>query len=189
MNLHTTRVHNKEIFFKCTICDTPMFTKILLNIHMLGHTGKKQHKCTHCPKQYIQISNRNTHIRLTHSGLPNRCDQCNKSFVDLKTHKLTLHCEKKIKCSMCEKLFSLPSTMQKHVRHVHEALSNNFSTLQVEEEEGELGDNLEEGEIYSWIWVFFKKYLITIYLCNLFYLFFISSIYLWFAFNTGNNFF
>ena len=113
----------------------------------MTHTGEKPHKCPICLKQFIEKSNRNQHVKSYHTGLPNKCDQCCRSFKDLITHQVSFHSIKTIKCTKCDKFLGKFYKMNQHKRRAHKELKNSGPVIKVEKEEGELGIMLEEGEI------------------------------------------
>ena len=89
----------------------------------------------------------NQHVKSYHTGLPNKCDECCRSFKDLKTHKLSFHSVKTIECTKCDKLFGKFYKLNQHIRRAHKELRSNRSGIKVEKEDGELNIKLEIGEI------------------------------------------
>lgn len=49
--------------------------------HLLIHTGPR-YRCPHCPKEFVQKSNLNRHIRIHLNIKPYNCNFCDKTFSD-----------------------------------------------------------------------------------------------------------
>ena len=56
---------------------------------MLFHSGERPNKCDKCNKSFVEASKLKKHI-LTHSDkMPHKCDECNKTFIEAR--KLKVH--------------------------------------------------------------------------------------------------
>eukprot|EP01084_Bolivina_argentea_P120935 214385_1 len=66
-NVHYTLPSDDDKPFKCKYCPIKFKKKQQRKYHQFIHTGEKQHKCTHCNKEFIQIATLQQHIR-THTG-------------------------------------------------------------------------------------------------------------------------
>ena len=58
------------------------------------HDGRKDHKCTVCPKCFAEEKRLNDHMNIHTGNKPYECKYCHCGFADngnMKTHKKTAH--------------------------------------------------------------------------------------------------
>lgn len=99
------RTHTGDTLINCDICCKEFNKMFNLKVHMRTHTGYKPYKCDICCKCFNQRRNLNDHMKIHTGEELFQCKVCGKSFIErrhLKTHK--------IKCNMCNKSFTLPTT-------------------------------------------------------------------------------
>lgn len=139
---HIKYGHN-NIKPQCEVCNKTFANPNNLKRHMMIHTGVKEFACDICYKRFHQKITMQTH-RLTHMN-PLNCSQCDLVFKDKETfdqHKVNGVCPKnKAKeelmktvkqeittslgkllgyaCSLCKKMFSLESALERHIETSH----------------------------------------------------------------------
>lgn len=136
---HMKQVHNKdvksehtvELPHKCQMCGKSFKFKCKLLEHERIHTKERPHECTICGKVFRQISGRNMHVKIVHSGdgvlkvsaePKHKCSVCDKAFwrpLRLVEH-LRLHSgERPFECHVCGNMFRRQNSMKVHVKNVH----------------------------------------------------------------------
>ena len=171
---HHLLKHTMENPYKCQICDKA-FSRQGLKYHMLVHNGlskEKPYSCQECKKCFRNRWKLKAHM-FHHSGeLIHKCKLCQKAFpvmYELKSHIRHAH-TKPYKCDSCDQCFSCKKSLKRHQfpqvkfkRHLvtkcikqqqglknlnTKPISKKYDmTKEIIEEEGELGDCLEEGEL------------------------------------------
>ncbi|VDM48325.1 unnamed protein product [Toxocara canis] len=107
----------------------------LLNRHAKCHSEIKRYLCTFCGKGFNDTFDLKRHTR-THTGMPYKCDQCEKSFTQrcsLESHLRKVHGthhqygykERRSKVFVCEDCGFTASLFDEYVSHL--SLSHPFS--------------------------------------------------------------
>ena len=125
--------------YKCDQCDKYFYNKDALKQHMcrksfMCKSDKKKYstirkvhkiqkkKCNQCGKSYDK-RNLQRHINQVHEGLKYKCELCQKMFsepANLKRHIMCVHDKQKpYRCSVCNKAFGQKSDMEIHTDTVH----------------------------------------------------------------------
>ena len=84
-----------ESLLQCNHCGKFFSQKDQLNLHIKAvHEGRKDYKCHICGKSFSHPVNVTNHIRAVHEDRRHNCDNCEKSYRnirDLKKHILKVH--------------------------------------------------------------------------------------------------
>ena len=85
-----SKIHgNRE--YKCEICGSEFFQKIILKRHMYTHQPNKPHECDQCTMSFHCNSDLETH-RIIHLGeMPFDCDKCGKKFAAKSSKRMHLN--------------------------------------------------------------------------------------------------
>ena len=100
-------------------------------MHFLVHEGGNgnDYKCGMCNQFFMEPGLMRKHVRTFHiSEKEYKCDPCDKVFpilVDFKIHKNKVHKGYKYKCNLCDRLYSNPEVLQKHISDNHEGNNEN----------------------------------------------------------------
>ena len=131
---------------------------MLLKRHNFVHNLDKRHKCAKCYKSYNLAFDLDIHMSAVHSmEKPYKCSECENTFAypsNLKRHLQNHNGKRSDICEQCKESFNQPSNLKTHIYRCKNklklSLSGNLynSILEVELEDGELENNLEEGEIF-----------------------------------------
>lgn len=112
---------NRQLF-PCRICSKRFLSKSAVKVHLRTHR-ENEHECPICNMKYSTILYLKVHIQTHSSEKPYLCDLCGRSFgyrKHLVTHtRYHLGTEKRYKCNVCEKKFTLPSLLRLHL-NTHE---------------------------------------------------------------------
>ena len=107
---------------RCDICEKN-FTQIKKhNLEM--HSKTRLYECDFCSKAFKRFDHLKTHKSLAHEPKKFACDVCGNTFGlerEAKKHKLTVHDKiKNYKCRICNAVFGHNSSMNNHIRRVHQ---------------------------------------------------------------------
>lgn len=108
--------------YTCKICFGSFKWHSALQYHMRKHMSEKEFRCEICNKGLSQVSSLNRHMRMHRGERPHECQECGKRFLE--KGKLVLHQrlhageppEKKFKCNMCDRGFTLSANLRTHMR-------------------------------------------------------------------------
>ncbi|MDD7804098.1 MAG: C2H2-type zinc finger protein [Endozoicomonas sp. (ex Botrylloides leachii)] len=111
--------------FLCEQCNLEFPNTHHLITHLKTHTEGKPYKCKYCDKCFRNTSNRDTHTRRHHTGeKPFKCEHvdCNRSFttrIQMRVHTFSHSDQKLFQCIHCEKSFSFPNGLRRHISKHH----------------------------------------------------------------------
>lgn len=105
-------------YHKCTLCPRKYLQPNLLKKHMLTHTDPRSFACEHCKLVFTQSTSLRKHERRAH---PYKCDLCQHvSFsrgMDLIAHHQSHHSSANLcQCDWCDEEFSNVYAFRAHVR-------------------------------------------------------------------------
>ncbi|KAI4466701.1 zinc finger protein [Holotrichia oblita] len=117
------RVHLNEKTHVCEMCGKRFVDAGSLRTHKQNHEMTRLNKsipCEICGKTYSNKRSAQKHITRQHNGKrPYVCDQCGRSFFDMKTlkqHSLIHTGEKPYSCRLCGKKFRQQGCVSQHMR-------------------------------------------------------------------------
>ena len=114
--------HNHMPTFKCHKCPKMLTTEYRRERHELIVHSKKAHKvkCDLCDATFVTKYSKNCHIQSIHNGVKYECNICHIMYAStwyLKIHIKNTHDKSRSRnmCFVCNKSFTLPSTLRKHL--------------------------------------------------------------------------
>ena len=121
---HKTFAQNK---FPCIFknCASSFHKNSGLQTHMRIHNNDLM-GCAFCPYRTVHVDGFKSHCRLHFKIFDFKCDSCDKSFVSnkrLSDHISQFHSEETFTCHVCKKYSGSRMGLQKHIRSVHNLLS------------------------------------------------------------------
>ncbi|GLV45260.1 uncharacterized protein CBL_05360 [Carabus blaptoides fortunei] len=135
---HIRRAHNQRYVpditrdsenVECTICKG-VYLKSSLEAHLYTHTGKKQHSCQICNKEFTTKWNLKLH-KWTHAApttKPFRCETCQAAFIRQSDYTSHMNSHRSIRpytCNYCGCKFIRKYNCLRHVREHEEGKSFN----------------------------------------------------------------
>ncbi|CAL8136778.1 unnamed protein product [Orchesella dallaii] len=135
LRLHINRIHSGKKFI-CPECGKVVRTRSYLKHHIIAYHKPETHACPHCVKIFRTKEYLQGHIRFLHRDCALKsesnsseqaqllCEKCGKSFPSEKSKKLhfiRVHLGEGIRssCHVCEKVFSSPYKLRRHLLSVH----------------------------------------------------------------------
>ncbi|XP_055603890.1 transcription factor grauzone-like [Uranotaenia lowii] len=101
----------------CDVCDHHAATYIeLLNHYRKDHKIRGYVRC--CRKKLVRRENLMRHMQMHSDPNTNRCEICNKTYRDLKLHRIQIHAnpeEKIFKCNICPRGFAREALLKGHL--------------------------------------------------------------------------
>ncbi|XP_063291945.1 zinc finger and BTB domain-containing protein 40 [Pelobates fuscus] len=119
LSYHTKKKHSEGKMYVCQYCDAVFAQSIELTRHVRTHTGDKPYVCRECGKGFSQANGLSIHLRTFHNiEDPYDCQKCRMSFPTLeenRQHIQVVHSKEYHPCPTCEKIFSAPSLLERHI--------------------------------------------------------------------------
>ncbi|XP_053546552.1 zinc finger and BTB domain-containing protein 40 [Bombina bombina] len=119
LSYHTKKKHSEGKMYVCQYCDAVFAQSIELTRHVRTHTGDKPYVCRECGKGFSQANGLSIHLRTFHNiEDPYDCQKCRMSFPTLEEHRQhiqVVHSKEYHPCPTCEKIFSAPSLLERHI--------------------------------------------------------------------------
>merc|ERR1719319_995635 len=119
---HLQRVH-LGLRVKCEDCGK--MVQDLRNHRNFVHLGVKNFPCDQCETRCVTSTALKLHILSVHLGVKEKCDICNKEVAPtfmkkhIRDHIKTEEDKKPHICSQCDKAFTDPGSLKKHVLRTH----------------------------------------------------------------------
>ncbi len=124
------RFHMQEKKFPCDLCDYAGKNLLLLSQHKdRVHNKNFSHVCELCGKSFMTNFEMQTHVKRVHFSDKKDyiCEECGKGFAVstlLSFHKRQEHPKFYI-CTFCERVFTSPREIKKHLHFEHNVVSSN----------------------------------------------------------------
>ncbi|OCT72697.1 zinc finger and BTB domain-containing protein 40 isoform X2 [Xenopus laevis] len=119
LSYHTKKKHSEGKMYACQYCDAVFAQSIELTRHVRTHTGDKPYVCRECGKGFSQANGLSIHLRTFHNiEDPYDCQKCRMSFPTLeenRQHIQVVHSKEYHPCPTCDKIFSAPSLLERHI--------------------------------------------------------------------------
>ena len=108
---------DKDVGFKCFICDTDYTSKEELNKHLVIHRNESDLTCSLCMRQFPDEISMQYHARDHKLPKTIECDRCGKTFHQynrLKAHLVICNDERSFECQQCELKFKTGEALRHH---------------------------------------------------------------------------
>uniref|UniRef100_A0A182PBH7 Uncharacterized protein n=1 Tax=Anopheles epiroticus TaxID=199890 RepID=A0A182PBH7_9DIPT len=137
---HMRAKHNVGESFECKICNIKFRHKGGLRVHNnRKHNEESNCSCPVCGMKFLDQKGLREHGRVHSNEKPYACKYCSKCFKasnSLKTHEL-IHEGVKFPCTVCDKVYSYRSLLNKHIRICHaKDVHDKLCRLCLSEDEG-----------------------------------------------------
>ena len=104
-------IHSREKPYRCTLCDKQFIGISNLNSHMQIDSEKKRYQCSLFNKQLLHSSELKFNMLIHIGGKPYQCTLCDAEFVHERI--------KKHLCTVCGTNFSTKFILNRHINLKH----------------------------------------------------------------------
>ena len=108
-------IEQRELAFKCQLCDKGFTEKRNLKQHMLTHERTKAEPCPICEKKYYNLKRHMNKVHKERKKLT--CHLCGAQVLSMHSHMKYKHTESdELPCEYCGKTFTMKRTLLRHMR-------------------------------------------------------------------------
>lgn len=115
---HVSRIHAKDVTYKCKVCDFTCKWNREYYIHMKSHFEGPPFRCEACEYTCDRIQFLLSH-RMRHTDeRPYKCDECDhrcRTKANLDCHMRSHTGEKPYQCEHCERRFAIKTSLDQHL--------------------------------------------------------------------------
>ncbi|GFU33008.1 kelch-like protein 17 [Nephila pilipes] len=115
---HVSRIHAKNVTYKCKVCDFTCKWNREYYLHMKTHFQGPPFRCEKCEYTCNRIQYLLSHHAIHTDERPFKCDECShrcRTKANLDCHMRHHTGEKPYQCEYCERRFALKSCLNKHL--------------------------------------------------------------------------
>ncbi|XP_067641542.1 transcription factor IIIA [Eurosta solidaginis] len=118
---HIRQVHEKPKIYACTSCEEKFTQKLKLRRHEIQrHTGDYPYTCDKCSRGFYQQWQHDRHVRSCKVYICAVCTLQFDKWTNYQKHcKEQQHLRKYYQCEHCERVYSKPSDLKKHIAAKH----------------------------------------------------------------------